>query len=457
MSTTPESPAAEAVWGDETATVREVLDWVSNRVVDSADPKNTARPVSELAAAAGTTITPQGIGGRAALTIFDQVLAPATRAQDDPMNLAYIPAAPTRAAVAFDALTSSANIFAGTWESGAGAVFAENEALGWIRELLGWPDTAGGTFVSGGTSGNLSALHTARSTALSARGQRPAAGWKLACAAGAHSSIRSAARILDVGVVEVPEDEQGHLTGDALRSVLGSAPEVFAVVATAGTTNAGSVDELSTVADACEEYGVWLHVDGAYGGAALAAPSVRPIFNGIERADSFIIDPHKWLFAPYDCCAVLYRDPDLARAAHAQTASYLDHIDREAPNPSDLAIHLSRRARGLPLWFSLATHGTQRYTAAVEQTLATAREVTAAIRSSSHLRLVHEPDLSVVLFERVGWSDQEYQDWSRRMAKGGVILCVPTKWRGRTVLRLAFVNPATRADKVIEALETTKD
>ena len=98
-------------------------------------------------------------------------------------------------------------------------------------------------------------------------------------------------------------------------------------------------------------------VDGAYGGAALAAPSVRPIFNGIERADSFIIDPHKWLFAPYDCCAVLYRDPDLARAAHAQTASYLDHIDREAPNPSDLAIHLSRRARGLPLWFSLATHG----------------------------------------------------------------------------------------------------
>jgi glutamate/tyrosine decarboxylase-like PLP-dependent enzyme len=276
----------------------------------------------------------------------------------------------------------------------------------------------------------------------------------LACTEDAHSSIRAAARVLDVELVEVPEDGRGHLTGAALRTVLDAAPGVFAVVASAGTTNAGTIDDLADLADVCGEYGVWLHVDGAYGGAGLAAPSVRPLFAGVERADSFIVDPHKWLFAPYDCCALLYRDPDTARRAHAQHAGYLDTIDREAWNPTDLAIHLSRRARGLPFWFSLATHGTDRYTAAVEQTLATAREVTEAIRSSAHLRLVTEPELSVLLFERPGWDDAAYRAWSHRLALEGVILCLPTRWHGRTVLRLAFVNPATEAAQVIDVLQS---
>jgi glutamate/tyrosine decarboxylase-like PLP-dependent enzyme len=199
---------------------------------------------------------------------------------------------------------------------------------------------------------------------------------------------------------------------------------------------------------------VWMHVDGAYGGAALCAPSVRPLFDGIERADSFIVDPHKWLFAPYDCCALLYRDPALARAAHAQNASYLDDVDREQWNPSDLAVHLSRRARGLPFWFSLATHGTDRYAAAVERTLLTAREVAAAIDVHPQLRLVSPPYLSVLLFERDGWDDDDYRAWSNRLSRAGLMLCVPTRWQGRMVLRLAFVNPGTDSARVIELLAT---
>jgi glutamate/tyrosine decarboxylase-like PLP-dependent enzyme len=443
-------------WGDETDVVEGALAWAAGRVVRPSDPKSTARPASQLAAAAGRTITPAGIGGAAALRVFDEVLVPATRAQDDPMNLAYVPAAPTRAAVSFDLATSAANIFAGLWEAGAGAIFAENEALAWIVELLGWPATAGGCFVAGGTGGNLSALMAARHAALSERGARPAGGWRLACTTDVHSSIRSAARVLDVGVVEVPEDERGHLTGPALRKVLAAEPDVFAVVASAGTTNAGLVDDLAEIADVCAEHDVWLHVDGAYGGAGLAAPSVRRRFDGIERADSFIVDPHKWLFAPYDCCALVYRDTRQAKAAHAQTASYLDQIDRESWNPGDLAVHLSRRARGLPFWFSLATHGTDRYTAAIEQTLTTARRVAEGIRASDHLRLVCEPELSVLLFERPGWGDLEYKQWSDRLAQDGVLLCLPTKWHGRTVLRLAFVNPVTQADRVIEVLQTLR-
>jgi glutamate/tyrosine decarboxylase-like PLP-dependent enzyme len=375
------------------------------------------------------------------------------------MNLAYIPSAPTRVAVAFDAATSAANIFGGVWETGAGAIFAENEALSWLISLLGWPaTTAAGVFVAGGTMGNLSALHAARCWAREQRAVkvRPAGGWKLACAESAHSSIFSAAEVLDTEVILVPVDDEGRLTGTALRAALDGVDGVFAVVASAGSTNEGIVDDLASIADVCGEHGIWLHVDGAYGGAALAAPSVRCLFDGVELADSFIVDPHKWLFAPFDCCALLYRDPEPARAAHSQAAGYLDEIDREAGNPSDLAIHLSRRARGLPFWFSLATHGTDRYVAALEQTLVTSRTVAEAIRASDHLDLVCEPELSVLLFERPGWDEHAYAVWSNALAKEGVILCVPTKWRGRMVLRLAFVNPDTQPAHVIEVLETLR-
>lgn len=444
------------VWGDEHQVVREAIEWAEARVVRDTNPETTARSADELRQAAGSTVCPEGIGGLAALRVFVDVLEPATRAQDDPMNLAYVPSAPTRASVAFDFVTSAANVFGGVWETGAGAIFAENEALGWLVELLGWPRTAGGCFVSGGTSGNLSALVTARESALARRGSRPPMGWQLACTGEVHSSVRAAARVLDVTIVEVPGDDRGRLTGTHLEPVLRTHPDVFAVVATAGTTNAGLIDDLLGIADACREHDVWMHVDGAYGGAGLAAPSVRALFDGVERADSFIVDPHKWLFAPYDSCALLYRDPAEARAAHAQSANYLDQIDREMWNPADLAVHLSRRARGLPFWFSLATHGTDRYSAAVERTLDTSRTVADAIKASPYLDLVCEPQLSVLLFRRLGWKADSYRDWSQLMAREGVILCLPTTWHGETVLRLAFVNPATQAQRVIQVLETLR-
>ena len=450
--------AAASVWGDETAIAAAAVALASRRISKPSDPKTTARPASELLADAGQTVTPEGLRADEALRIFEDVIAPATRAQDDPYNLAYIPAAPTRAALAFDAVVSSYNIFAGSWESGAGAIFAENQALAWLVQLLGWPETAGGCFVSGGTIGNLSALVTARQFARNQLGRHPVGQWRLACTSQAHSSVHAAASVLDAEMVIVPENDQGQLTAEALRSVLIKSQDVFAVVASAGTTNTGIIDDLAGVAAVCQRFGVWMHVDGAYGGAALAAKSVRHLFNGIEQADSFIVDPHKWLFATYDCCALLYRQPEFARAAHAQRAGYLDAIDREVWNPWDYGVHLTRRARGLPFWFSLATHGTNRYAAAIEQTLATARAVADGIRNIPQLSLLTEPTLSVVLFERPGWDDAAYRRWSKRLALEGRILCIPTQWKGRTALRLAFVNPSTEADHVLEVLaETTID
>jgi glutamate/tyrosine decarboxylase-like PLP-dependent enzyme len=280
---------------------------------------------------------------------------------------------------------------------------------------------------------------------------------------GAHSSVAAAARIMDVDAVVVPADERGRMDGAALRAAIEALPvadraRIFAIVATSGTTNAGVIDDLAGVAEVAAAQGVWFHVDGAYGGAALVAPSVRHRFAGIERADSFIVDPHKWLFAPFDCCALLYRDPLQARRAHTQHAEYLDvlHGDDEEWNPSDFAHHLSRRARGLPFWFSLAAHGTAAYRDAVESSLALAKRAARAIDEADHLELVLEPELTVVMFRRIGWSPDDYQRWSDRALAEEIAFVVPTTWAGETLLRLCFVNPLTTIGDVHLILDSVR-
>jgi glutamate/tyrosine decarboxylase-like PLP-dependent enzyme len=232
---------------------------------------------------------------------------------------------------------------------------------------------------------------------------------------------------------------------------------IFAVVATAGTTNLGIVDDIAGIAEVAQELGWWLHVDGAYGGAALAAPSVRTLFAGIEHADSFIVDPHKWLFAPFDACALIYRDPVQARAAHTQHASYLDPVTVDGEwNPSDFAIQLTRRARGLPFWFSLAVHGTQAYTDALEQTLSVTRAGADLIRTRDHVQLLVEPDLSVLVFERIGWKADDYARWSSRLLVDQVGFVTPTKHAGQVCTRFAIVNPLTTADDLVLLIDSMR-
>ena len=270
----------------------------------------------------------------------------------------------------------------------------------------------------------------------------------------AHSSVVSAARIMDVDVVSVGSDDRDRLTGERLDATLEITEGAFAVVASAGSTNAGVVDDLSGIAAVCADRGLWFHVDGAYGGAGLLAPSLRPLYDGIEHADSFIVDPHKWLFAPFDACALVYRDPAQARSAHVQQASYLDSLNATAEwNASDYAHHLTRRARGLPLWFSLATYGTDAYRDAVESVVAITREAAAEIRRRDHLELVMDPELSVVLFRRLGWRDDDYEAWWRRVLDEGLGFVQPTTWRGERVGRLCFVNPRTTIEHVRPILD----
>jgi glutamate/tyrosine decarboxylase-like PLP-dependent enzyme len=190
----------------------------------------------------------------------------------------------------------------------------------------------------------------------------------------------------------------------------------------------------------------------------MAAPSVRPLFDGIEQADSFVVDPHKWLFAPFDCAALLYREPEKARAAHVQHAGYLEPLRTgDDWSPSDYALHLTRRARGLPFWFSLATYGTRAYTEAIEGTLALARYTTDRVREHPELQLVAEPMLSVVVFRRLGWTPAEYYEWSKRLLEAGEAFVVPTTHHGETVLRIAIVNPRSSEADIDLVLDALRD
>ncbi|HVF31458.1 MAG TPA: pyridoxal-dependent decarboxylase, partial [Acidimicrobiales bacterium] len=359
----------------------------------------------------------------------------------------------TEVAVLADLLVSACSMYGGSWQEGSGAVWAENQALRWLADLAGLPPQAGGCFVAGGTIGNLSALVAARVAARAEGRLAPQARPVVVAGEASHSSVRSATDVMDAELVLVPGR---RLEGTALAGVL-ARPDlegrVAAVVATAGSTNLGLLDDLASVADACSAAGVWLHVDGAYGAAALAAPSARWRFAGIERADSFIVDPHKWLFAPYDCCALVYRDPALGRRAHTQHASYLDVLAQQGEwNPSDFAIHLTRRARGLPFWFSLAAYGTEAYAAAVERCLDVVREGARRIESTPGLSLVCEPELSVLAFRREGWSADDYARWSDEQLRTGASFVVPSSHDGEAILRCCVVNPRTTIEDLAAVL-----
>ncbi len=255
---------------------------------------------------------------------------------------------------------------------------------------------------------------------------------------------------MDADIIAIETGRDRRLDGAQVAAALDEhGDRIAGVVATAGTTNLGIIDDLSGIGEACRERGVFFHVDAAYGGAAMAVPGIRDHFDGIELADSVIIDPHKWLFAPFDCCALLWRNPEEARAVHAQHAGYLDFLDNYGDwNPSDFAIHLTRRARGLPFWFSLATHGTEAYARAIQVTLDLAAEAGRLIDATDHLRLVWDPQLSIVVFERIGWEADDYRRWTEKMMENGTAFVVPSRHDDKPVFRFCFVNPKTTVDEI---------
>jgi glutamate/tyrosine decarboxylase-like PLP-dependent enzyme len=361
-------------------------------------------------------------------------------------------------------VVSCASLQGISWLEAAGAVAAENQVLRWMSDLAGLPQTAGGTFVSGGSAANLSALTVARDMGrkqLTGELHTKRIPVRIAMSKQAHSSIGNSLSILDIEPFII-ETAGPRLTREdfakALASVEPDSTPIVGVVATAGTTNAGIVDDLAGIGKLAQENNMWFHVDAAYGGAGILAPSIRHIYNGIELADSITMDPHKWWFAPFDVAAILYRNPELAKAVHTQDASYLDvlHTEENTWNPTDYAYHLTRRARGLPLWFSVAVNGTQSYVDAVEAAMTLTREVTEILRNDPDFELVLEPTLSVIVFRRRGWTPADYAAYQDELLETQTAFVTPTSWNGETVCRFAFLHPSTTLEMVTETLDVAR-
>ena len=451
--------------------IRAVLGYAEDRLrLDPVPLDKGSRDPAELQAALAGLLGDDGNDPEFVLNAYAETVAPAVISADSPRFLGFIPAAPTKAALLFDMLVSCASIQGISWLEAGGAIHAENMVLRLIADKAGLPASAGGCFVSGGSAANLSALAVAREVAKRRRGQSkpddpghdpgPNSGprrWRALVSVDSHSSITNTLRLLEMDALVVKTDDH-RLTGVAAAAAIqadGDPGSIAAIVATSGTTNAGIIDDIAGLADVAAELGAWLHVDGAYGGAGIFSPNLSPKYSGLERADSFVVDPHKWLFAPYDCAALLYRDPALARSVHSQNASYLDVIHESDGewNPADYAYHLTRRARGLPLWFSLSVHGVRAYAEAIDSAVQLAGQAAAEITKRPYLELVMAPELSVVLFRRHGWTAADYAAWADSLLDDQVAFMPPSAWEGETVARFAFLHPHTTMDLVTSILD----
>jgi aromatic-L-amino-acid decarboxylase len=417
-------------------------------------------PLAELAA----QIRPEGHPSTEILDFFRDELAPAVVSIDAPNFLAFIPNAPTKNALLFDMVVACSGLNGTSWLESAGVVAAENQALTFLADQAGMPEGSGGAFVSGGSMGNLSSLTVGRDVGRVLHPGVDPLALRFAISDDAHSSVGKALHVIGVHEFLVTTDDH-RFTRQSLEAALASDPHpenVLGVVATAGTTNAGIVDDIEGLGALARENGMWFHVDGAYGGAALFSPTHRRLLEGVRHADSFVVDPHKWLFAPLDCAALIYRNPTVARKVLAQQASYLDVLhtgddEHYEWNPADFALHLSRRARGLPFWFSLVTNGVHAYETAVQAAIDLADYSARLITSSDHVELVREPTLSIVLLRRPGWSPERYTQWSHQLLLDQIAFVTPTKWEGETVARFAFLHPNTTRETVDDIVESMRD
>ena len=426
-----------------------VVAHVEGRLSDGAPIGRTAT-VAEIAALLPPGVPASGRGLATAWTDFRRAVDANTVGLDSDRFLAFVPMAPSNAAIWMDAVVGASSYSAESWLEAAGAVAAENQVLAWMADLAGMPAGAGGCFMSGGSIGNLSALAVARDRRPGRR--------RVAVADTAHASIANALHLLGLEPLVVPTDDDARFTAVALREALGNTDPatVGTIVASAGSTNAGVIDDLTGLAEEAAALDAWFHVDGAYGGAGLLVPELRDSFEGLGRADSFIVDPHKWLFATSGSCALVYRDPALARVVHTQHGPYIDIIraDDGVDNPSDLGFQLTRRASGLPFWFSLMVHGSDAHAAGVRRGIELARFAARLVDTAPRASLVLEPTLSVVLFRRDGWGAAEWAAWARRLLDEQIAFVAPMTWRGEPVGRLVFLHPDTSEETVEQVVRS---
>ena len=383
--------------------------------------------------------------------------------------LAFIPGFPTWPSAMGDLIASALMMDACWWAGGAGGSQLELTVLRWFCDWLGYPPTASGILVSGGSAANMTALGCARERRVGAMRDDLV----VYVSSQSHSSVARAARALGFRpeqVRVVPVDQAFRMRVDVLEQAIaadraaGRLP--LAVCANAGSTNTGAVDPLPALADLCAAQGVWLHVDGAYGAFAALTERGKQALAGIERADSITLDPHKWLFQPFECGAILVREADGLNRAFEITPEYLRDVEtHDEVNFSDRGLQLSRFCRALKVWMSVETFGVDAFRGAIDGGLDLAHEVAARVAASPELELLAPVDLSVVAFRRKppGEDDETHLEAINlalvaAVEETGEALVSSTRLFGRTAIRTCILNPTTTAahvHRVLDVIERT--
>lgn len=435
--------------------------WESFDVPRPSEPQLDEELVARLAAQ-----LPEAAGdAEAALNDAAHVLD-ASISPSRPLYIGYIGSTGLEMGVLASALSATYDVNLAA--TAGGADLLDEQALRWVAEFVGFP-LAEGAFTSGGMTSNLTALLAAREKALPGSraagvGNRKAAVY---CSEETHHSVIRAIEVSGLGrsaVRLIAVDERHRIRPEALDEALSSDVAAgvtpVAVVANAGTTLTGAVDPIDAITDVCARHRAWLHIDGAYGLPAAAAPTTFSLFSGLDRADSATLDAHKWLGVQKSCSIVMMRETGRLQATFGHEEQYMLH-EGDFVNPVDRTLEYSRPLRSLRLWMAFRVHGATQYRAWIERTLDNARLLAESVRTSSEFELLHEPMLSTVCFRHTLPGVRDLDAHNRRLAhalqRDGRVYLAPATVDGKSCLRVCFVNFRTTPEEVEFAVNVVRE
>lgn len=376
---------------------------------------------------------------------------------DHPRFFAFVPGPGNFVSTMADALASGFNVFNGTWLGGSAAAAIELNVIDWFRGFCGFPETAGGLFVSGGSVANLTALHAARRARLGDAIE----GATIYFSDQTHYSIERALRVIGFAREQfrkVPSNDRFQLPLESLREMIRSDRKAglrpFCIVANAGTTNTGAVDPLPQLADLCAEEEIWLHADGAYGAATVICERGREKLAGLDRVDSLSLDPHKWLFQPFECGCVLVRDAAHLKSAFQLMPEYMRDVHRNTAetNLADHGIQLSRGFRALKVWLSMNTFGLAAFREAVTHGFELAEFAERELRTRRDCEILSPAEMGIVAF-RFGKDDDVQTRLVDLMLRDGFAFLTSTTLKGITALRLCTINPRTTEQDIVQTID----